>query len=101
MGTALGWQPSDGAMGISQLAGDTVWYAHEAVMDYHHEDAIPKLQHSGLILANTGDAIYAQSQRAKEMRPDFAYAELKGGTIDIIDEQPAAWAEKVAGFLNG
>jgi pimeloyl-ACP methyl ester carboxylesterase len=84
-----------------QLAGDTVWYAHEAVMDYHHEDSIPKIQHSCLILANTGDAIYAQSLRTKELRPDFAYVELEGGTIDIIDEQPEAWAEKVAGFLNG
>lgn len=84
-----------------QLAGNTVWYAHEAVMDYRHEDALPKIQHPCLILANTGDAIYAQSQRAKEMCPDFAYAELQGGTIDIIDEQPDAWAGKVAEFLAG
>lgn len=84
-----------------QLAGDTVWYAHEAVMNYHHEDALPKLTHECLILANTGDAIYAQSVRAREMRPDFAYAELEGGTIDIIDEQPEAWARHVAEFLLG
>lgn len=82
-----------------QLAGDTVWYAHEAVMDYHHEDAIPKIKHPCLVLANTGDAIFAQSQRARDMRPDFAYAELQGGTIDIIDEQPNEWAAAVAGFL--
>jgi len=82
-----------------QLAGCTVWYAHEAVMDYHHEDALPKIAHPCLVLANTGDAIYAQSQRAMEIRPDFSYAELEGGTIDIIDEQPEAWAKAVAGFL--
>lgn len=82
-----------------QLAGETVWYAHEAVMDYHHEDAIPKVTHPCLILANTGDAIYAQSKRAHDMRPDFDYAELQGGTIDIIDEQPAAWAAAVAEFI--
>ncbi len=81
------------------LAGKEVWYAHAAVMAYHHEDALPRLQHECLILANTGDAIYAQSQRAREIRPDFAYAELKGGTIDIIDEQPDAWAAEVAAFL--
>ncbi len=69
-------------------------------MAYKHEDALPKITHPCLILANTGDAIYAQSQRAKEMRPDFAYAELEGGTIDIIDEQPAAWAQIVAEFLK-
>ena len=68
-------------------------------MDYHHEHALPKLQHECLILANSGDAIYAQSLRAKEMCPDFTYAELEGGTIDIIDEQPDAWASEVAKFL--
>ncbi len=83
------------------LAGDKVWYAHDAVMDYHHEQAIPKIQHPCLVLANTGDAIYAQSQRAMEMRPDFSYAELSGGTIDVIDEQPVAWADAVAGYLHG
>ncbi|MDJ0928049.1 MAG: alpha/beta hydrolase [Gammaproteobacteria bacterium] len=81
------------------LAGDKVWYAHDAVMAYHHEDVIPQITHPTLVLANTGDAIYAQSQRTMEMRPDFAYAELAGGTIDIIDEQPAEWAAAVAQFL--
>jgi hypothetical protein len=82
------------------LAGETIWYAHEAVMDYKHEDAIPKIQHPCLILANTGDAIYAQSQRTHEMRPDFSYAELSGGTIDIIDEQPEQWSVVVAEYLR-
>ena len=84
-----------------QLAGRHVWYAHAAVMAYKHEDALPKITHPTLILANTGDAIYAQSLRARELRPDFAYAELEGGTIDIIDEQPDAWASAVAEFLKG
>jgi len=83
------------------LPGDKIWYAHDAVINYHHEDAIPQIQHPCLVLANSGDAIYAMSQRTKEMRPDFAYIELEGGTIDIIDEQPEAWAEAVAGFLTG
>lgn len=82
-----------------QLAGKTVWYAHDAVMNYHHEKAIPKISQPCLILANTGDAIYAQSQRTREMRPDFAYVELPGGTIDIIDEKPTEWAEAVATFI--
>ncbi|MFQ5635665.1 MAG: alpha/beta fold hydrolase [Gammaproteobacteria bacterium] len=81
------------------LAGEQVWYAHDAVMKYRHEDAIPRITHPCLVLANTGDAIYAQSLRTREMRPDFAYAELEGGTIDIIDEQPDAWARAVAKFL--
>lgn len=83
-----------------QLAGDTAWYAHDAVMAYRHEEALPRIEHPCLILANTGDAIYAQSQRARGMRPDFCYAELAGGTIDIIDEQPAQWAAAVAAFMH-
>ena len=83
------------------LAGDKVYYAHDAVFDYDHDEAIKKVQCPTLILANTGDAIYAQSRRAAEMRPDFAYAELEGGSIDIIDEQPDAWAKAVGAFING
>ena len=82
------------------LAGDKVWYAHDAVFDYSHEAAIEKIRHPTLILANTGDAIYTQSQRTAQMRPDFAYAELEGGSIDIIDEQPEAWAKAVGAFLR-
>ena len=49
---------------------------------------------------NTGDAIYSYSQRAQQLYPHFAWAELQGGTIDIIDEQPGAWSELVARFLK-
>jgi pimeloyl-ACP methyl ester carboxylesterase len=82
------------------LAGRTVWYAHDAVMTYRHEEAIDRLTQPCLILANTGDAIYYLSQRARERWPQHAYAELPGGTIDIIDEQPEAWSDAVAGFLS-
>lgn len=82
------------------LAGRTVWYAHDAVMTYPHEDAMQRLQQPCLILANTGDAIYRYSQRARELYPHFQYAELPGGTIDIIDEQPEAWSELVADFVK-
>ena len=83
------------------LAGRTVWYAHDAVMTYAHEQAMTRLTQPTLILANTGDAIYGYSQKARELYPHFAYAELEGGTIDCIDEQPEAWAEAVAAFVKG
>lgn len=54
-----------------------------------------------LILSNTGEDLYAASRRAHELRPDFAFAALDGGTHDIIDEQPRAWAAMVARFLRG
>lgn len=82
-------------------AGRTVWYAHDAVMQYRHEEALARLTHPTLVLANTGDAIYGYSVRAKESWPRFAYAELAGGTIDCIDELPEAWTAAVAGWLKG
>jgi pimeloyl-ACP methyl ester carboxylesterase len=54
-----------------------------------------------LILTNSGDDLYAASQRAHVLRPDFAFAALDGGTHDIVDEQPQAWAEAVTAFLKG
>lgn len=83
------------------LAGREVWYAHEAVMTYRHEEAMDRLAAPCLILANTGDAIYAFSQRARERYPHFAYTELQGGTIDAIDEMPQAWTDAVVRYLRG
>lgn len=82
------------------LGGRTVWYAHDAVMTYAHERAIERLTQPVMVLANTGDAIYFLSQRARERWPHFHYVELEGGTIDIIDEQPEAWSDAVAAFLH-
>lgn len=82
------------------LAGPTVWYAHDAVMTYRHEEAMDRLKHACLILANTGDAIYSFSQRAHERYPGFRYAELTGGTIDCIDELPQEWVAAVLDFLR-
>lgn len=53
-----------------------------------------------LIFSNTGEDLYAASQRAHQLRPDFAFAALEGGTHDIVDEQPEAWAAAVAAFLK-
>lgn len=54
-----------------------------------------------LLFTNTGEDLYASTQRAHALRPDaFAYAELEGGTHDIVDEQPEAWARVVADFLR-
>jgi hypothetical protein len=33
------------------------------------------------------------------LRPDWAFAALQGGTHDILDEQPEAWAAAVATFI--
>jgi pimeloyl-ACP methyl ester carboxylesterase len=53
-----------------------------------------------LIFTNTGEDLYDSSRRAADMRPDFAFHALEGGTHDIVDEQPQAWAEAVVRFLR-
>jgi hypothetical protein len=52
-----------------------------------------------MILTNTGDVIYEEARAAARLRPDFAYTELEGGGVDIVDQQPEAWADAVARFL--
>ena len=58
-----------------------------------------KLELPCLVLSNTGDSIHEIALRTCEMRPDFDYVEMTGGTFDIIDEQPEAWVDAVTGWL--
>lgn len=54
-----------------------------------------------LVLTNTGEDLYEASRRVAVARPDWAFHALEGGTHDIVDEQPQAWATAVVDFLNG
>ena len=82
------------------MAGEMEWYGHNAA--FAHDISVPlkALTQPTLILTNTGDDIYYAAQRARELRPDFAYLELEGGTHDIVDEQPDDWTQAVADFLE-
>lgn len=82
------------------LAGDTLWYGHHASLVYDQLARLALIRHHTLILNNTGDALYELCRSAHRQRPDFAYVELTGGTHDIVDEQPQAWCDAVADFLN-
>lgn len=76
------------------------WYGHNAAFTYDHGAALKKLTCTTMVLTNTGDEIYHLAQRAMELRPDFAYKELEGGGVDIVDEQPQAWADSVAEYIH-
>jgi haloalkane dehalogenase len=82
------------------LAGEHMWWAHAAVFAYDQQTALEKLTGPNLILTNTGDGIYFLALRAKELRPDFDYVEIEGGTHDIVDEQPEMWAQAVIKYIN-
>ncbi len=81
-------------------AGPNVWYAHDAVMDYDHGAAMQKLQLPTLVYSNTGDSIHHLAERAKEQNPSFDYAQIDGGTFDILDEQPENWVAPVLEWLK-
>jgi pimeloyl-ACP methyl ester carboxylesterase len=77
------------------------WYGHNAACRYDHAAALQRLRHRTLVLTNTGDSIYELAQRARRIRPDFDYAELPGGGIDITEQRPEACSDRVAAFLAG
>lgn len=76
------------------------WWGHHAAFQYDHAATLPKITHPCLILTNTGDLIYDNALWAHRIRPDFAFTALEGGGIDIVDQQPEAWADAVAAFLT-
>ena len=53
-----------------------------------------------LIVNNTRGARYQPSRSAHALPPHFAYAELEGGTHDIVDVQPDAWCAAVREFFE-
>ncbi|PNU06905.1 alpha/beta fold hydrolase [Novosphingobium guangzhouense] len=76
------------------------WYGHNAGLTYRQEAPLMKIRQPTLLLTNTGDMLYASALKAREMRPDFAFAELQGGGIDIVDQQPEQWAGAIAEFAR-
>jgi pimeloyl-ACP methyl ester carboxylesterase len=81
-------------------AGEALWYGHAASFAYDQLGRLALLELPTLLLTNTGDLTYPLARRAAELRPDFRYFELVGGTHDIVDEQPAAFAAAVLAFIR-
>lgn len=85
---------------VDQLwAGPEVWYGHHAAFAYDMRPDFMQLEVPTMILTNTGDDIYDLAQVASKARPDLTFVEMQGGTHDIVDEQPLAWANAVARWV--
>lgn len=76
------------------------WHGHFAAFSYDHGAALAHIRRPTLILTNTGDQIYQQSRIAHRLRPDFAFVELVGGGVDIVDQQPHEWVAAIDRFLS-
>ena len=86
---------------IPNLAAmDTAWYGHNACYAYDTMNKTRQIQQPCLVINNTGDLLYSIGLRAKELRPDFSFLELEGGTVDCIDEMPAEWSAAVLAFIK-
>lgn len=76
----------------------TYYWGFQAAFAHDHEPDLRAIACPTLILTNTGENLFEPSRRAAALRPDFEFAALDGGTHDIVDEQPAAWASRVGCF---
>ena len=75
------------------------WYGHNAAYVYNHGEALKKVKAPTLLVNNTGDIVYDLTNRLRSVRPDFEYAELQGGGVDICDQQPQQWVDAISRFL--
>lgn len=81
--------------------GATNWKAFPLVIGTDLEPVLRALHVPTLLLTNTGEDLYESTRRTHALRPtEFAYAELNGGSHDIIDEQPEAWVRELVRFLR-
>lgn len=76
------------------------WCGHNAGLHYRQDEPIMKITQPTMLLTNSGDMLHASALEAARRRPDFAYGELAGGGIDIVDQQPLEWASAVADFVD-
>lgn len=82
------------------VSSATNWMAFPLIIETDFAALLARITQPTLLFTNTGEDLYAATQRCHELRPDFAFAALEGGTHDIVDEQPAAWARSVVEFLS-
>lgn len=87
---------------VTEMLANPTYYSWGFEAAFAHDLAadLAAIAAPTLILTNTGEDLYAASRRAHALRPDFAFAALDGGTHDIVDEQPEAWAREVTAFLK-
>ena len=78
--------------------GANEWFGHHAVFNYDLASALKKVDVPALVMSNTGDMSHEKVARTLELRPDFSYAELEGGTVYIVYEEPERWSKPLIEF---
>ncbi|MEQ8508726.1 MAG: alpha/beta fold hydrolase [Rhodospirillaceae bacterium] len=77
-------------------AGPKEWFGHHAAFKYDMEKDYQSLEVPTVILSNSGDVLHKKMPYLRELRPDFRYTEIEGGTFHIIFEEAERWSHWVA-----
>lgn len=86
---------------VTMLANPARYFwAFDAVFAHDLAADLARISVPTLVLTNSGEDLYDASRRVAAGRPEWAFAALDGGTHDIVDEQPQAWAAAVGDFLR-
>lgn len=80
-------------------AGPKEWYGHHAAFKFDMDAAFKALAVPTVVISNTGDVLHERMPYLRELRPDFTYAELEGGTFHIVFEDAERWAALVANLV--
>jgi pimeloyl-ACP methyl ester carboxylesterase len=80
-------------------AEDRHWYAHHAAFSYDITPALEGIRVPTLNVTNTGDILHFVAARIAELRPDFEFVELDGGTSYIIRDEPDKWVGAILDFV--
>ena len=80
--------------------GATEWFGHHAVFNFDLTAALKAVDVPTLVISNTGDVSHEKVGRALELRPDFEYAELEGGTVYVVYEEPERWSPPLLTFAG-
>ncbi len=52
------------------------------------------------MISNTGDMLNPQDRLLAEVRPDFEYKEIEGGTFQYVYDDAETWADLVAEYAT-
>ncbi len=82
-------------------AGPKEWFGHHAAFTYDLETDFKALTMPTTVISNSGDVLHGKMPYLEELRPDFTYVSLEGGTFHIVFEEAERWAAAVAEQVLG
>jgi pimeloyl-ACP methyl ester carboxylesterase len=82
-------------------AGPNEWFGHHAAFKYDIEVDFKALVTPTVVISNSGDVLHRKMPYLQELRPDFTYASIEGGTFHIVFEDAERWAALVADHILG